>query len=945
MLPRLWYPGKVAQVIPSLEPQERIPFICTAGASACAAAGALTARAAADTLFLNHYGSTFLPAMYVGTSLLVGTVAYCYGRYVSSISISRMLIVSSAFLGLTAVLLRIAMLFSPWNGFRVIAYFWGDLTVNGAMLLFWSFFSQVFTFQRAKKLLGWVGAGGTLACIAAGFLIKPFTERFGTPNLLLVVAALMTGMALSVFFWSLKLGASPEDSAQAFKTSVHHPNLAYYVRLLKGASIRSLALQAMVGTMVVILVDFEFKALANSHFHGPDLASFFGEFYAVANILVLLIQLFALHLFLQGKGLLTSLCVLPAGMLLGGSATILTAAFAAVVITKLVAQTTLFTIDSGAFQILYLGIKKQTRNQARALVDGICRPAAIGITGAVLVLISGAVPVFYLSIPAVLLCALWFILARRNYSFYLSGLVESLSARLLDISEGPHELNDKSVEEYTRRTLPTAKLEELPYLLNVVQQLDDADWSVEIRSLLQRPEPEVKIAALDYLTHWGKAGDLNEIVSLSRHPVAEVRRAAVRAAGMGGEKVMEPIRESLQDTDPGVRAEAASALIDMGNFGGLLQGVVAVKNMLESSDKSYRVAVASPVSRLRVHGRTESLLRLLDDPEVEVRLAALRACANTPEAGLVPKVIPHLANARTGGAAADALIALGPLTADYLATYSDTAELAGLFGRSISMSAILARIGSLKSLEVLRRVLDFAGPNSTAAMVQAYCRIVERQPAFDPYAEHWESILRCQIDAAKKRKNLLARTSSLSGNAFLLDVLREEFEVHMGNVFALLGMLATSVKMEAVRLRLQDKDEEQRSRAQEVLENVLPEKWRTEVMELTSAKSPAIGEASAAELLREVIDSKNSEQVLLGALYASALNPSPDTLPLIQRHLTHPSGVVRETALFALSKIEEPGELCRQCNQLLADPDEAVQRLAQSILAESPRTSTKEEPV
>jgi len=160
-----------------------------------------------------------------------------------------------------------------------------------------------------------------------------------------------------------------------------------------------------------------------------------------------------------------------------------------------------------------------------------------------------------------------------------------------------------------------------------------------------------------------------------------------------------------------------------------------------------------------------------------------------------------------------------------------------------------------------------------------------------------------------------------------------------------LGVLARSVRMEAVRLRLQDKDEEQRSRAQEVLENVLPEKWKTEVMGLASAKSPAAGDARPAELLREVMDSKNSEQVLLGALYASALNPSEEMLPLVLQHLSHPSGVVRETALFALSKNEEPGELSRQCQQLLADPYEAVQLLAQSILAELPRISTKEERV
>ena len=157
-------------VIPSLERQERFPFLCAAIASACAASAALTARAAADTLFLEIYGTRYLSAMYVGTSLLVGTVAYFFGRHIRSGSLTRVLTISSAFLAVAAVFLRLTLLL-PWNGFRIFAYFWGDLTVNGSMLLFWSFFGQVFNFRRAKRLMGWIGAGGTIACIAAGFLM------------------------------------------------------------------------------------------------------------------------------------------------------------------------------------------------------------------------------------------------------------------------------------------------------------------------------------------------------------------------------------------------------------------------------------------------------------------------------------------------------------------------------------------------------------------------------------------------------------------------------------------------------------------------------------------------------------------------------------------------------------------------------------------------------
>lgn len=921
-------------VIPSLEPQERIPFFCTAIASACVASAALTARAAGDTLFLEYYGTNFLAVMYVGTSVLVGTVAYCFGRYVRSVSLSRILILSCGFLGLAALLLRVALLF-PWKGFRILAYFWGDLTVNGSMLLFWSYFSQVFDFRRAKRLMGWVGAGGTLACIAAGLSIRPFTKTFGTPNLLVVVAFLLAGFAAAVFYLSVHSKSQFDTPDAASRKDVNLPDLAYYFRLLKTARIRTLAFQAMIGTMVIILVDYQFKALAQSHFQGPQLAAFFGDFYAATNIIMLLIQLFALHLILQGRGLLTSLGVLPASMLLGGSATIFSLSFVAVLATKLVAQTTLFTIDSGAFQILYLGIKKQSRTQVRALVDGICKPIAIGITGAVLVLISDAVKVYYLSIPGVALCLIWFLLARRNYSLYLSGLVESLSARLFDLSEDPGGMHDKSVEDYTRRALLHAKLEELPYLLSVVQQLDNVDWSAEIRSLLKRPEPEVKIAALECLIRWGKTKDPTEIVELAKHPAAEVRRAAVRAAGLGGEAVMSPIRDSLGDSDPGVRAEAASALIDMGHFGGLLEGVTAVKGMLESRDKSFRVAVASPVSRLRVRGRTEFLLQLLEDPEPEVRMAALRACANTPEPELVHRVISQLWDTQTSGAAADALIALGQLTADYLAAYHDTADLADLFRRSNQLPVILEKIGNPGALEVLKRVLDSAGPNASAGMVQAYCRILHRQPALEPYLEHWESVLRGQIAAGQKRKELLARSSSLTGNTFLMGVLQEEYAKHVGNIFTLLGLRATTVKMEAIRSHLTKGDDDQRSRALEILEHVVPVKWRSEVLELIDAKLPESETASVVALLRDAMDSESSEPVLLGSLYATARDGSKEALPLMQQLLTHPSGVIRETALFGFAKLEAPDKLGEECRKFLEDPDETVRRLAQSIMFDS----------
>jgi Cyclic nucleotide-binding domain len=48
--------------------------------------------------------------------------------------------------------------------------------------------------------------------------------------------------------------------------------------------------------------------------------------------------------------------------------------------------------------------------------------------------------------------------------------------------------------------------------------------------------------------------------------------------------------------------------------------------------------------------------------------------------------------------------------------------------------------------------------------------------------------------------------------------------------------------------------------------------------------------------------------------------------------LKHSSGVIRETALFAIAHIEPAGELAGHCRQMLQDPQEEVRKLAQAIL-------------
>jgi hypothetical protein len=353
-----------------------------------------------------------------------------------------------------------------------------------------------------------------------------------------------------------------------------------------------------------------------------------------------------------------------------------------------------------------------------------------------------------------------------------------------------------------------------------------------------------------------------------------------------------------------VRAEAASVLIEFGQFGGLVESGDAIKEMLESEDKFHRAAVAALVSRLRLQGRTQFLLQLLRDPEPEVRLAALKESGSASEAALIPPVISQLGDGRTADAAAEALTELGPLTVDYFLETPNAAELAAMFCQSDRLPHILAKIGTPGALQVLKRVLDTTSSHAPSAVIRAYSRILQRQPRFAPHQKHWESVVLCQVKAARQRRCMLAQAASLAKNALLMRVLREECERHLDHVFLLIGSRARGVRMEEIHAQLNSRREEERIHALEFLEHVVPAKLRPEIMGLVDDKRSSSTGNGARPLLMEILPAETSEPILLSALYSVLQNDCRDALPLVRKYLSHDSRVVRETAEHTIARME-----------------------------------------
>ena len=708
---------------------------------ACVAAAALIGRTAGDSLFLTHFEARHLTYMYPVSASVAGVLAYGYGLLACRLPLARLISLAVGLLLILLLALRALLVFDGPEA-RVAAYVVGDLVVNTPMLLFWSFAGRLFDPRSAKRLFGLVGAGGTVACLVAGLTVSPLASAIGTPNLLWPVIALLSGFLLTVRRVARHEGVGTQAPDQAAT-----PGSGSYRHLLKSGQVRVLVVLVIVATVAVTLVDYQFKAAAKQHFDGDALAAFFGTFYGAASGLALAIQLFLVHVILQRGGVFLGLAVLPVGLIATAVGSVLTGSFEWTIASKFVFQVFAFTIDSAAIQMLYLGVALQSRGQTRALADGIGKPIAIALAGLLLVLGRG-IPVEILAITTAAAALVWIVFARLNHAAYVRALIASIGSHRFDVSTETGPVQDKVFEDHVRNAFTTGSDDQIGYLLGVVASIDQVDWTPEFRALLSRETPHIKVTALEHLTAHGEPSDAGLVEHHLAHTDATVRAAAITALfALSEDDPLEDIEQCLEDSAPDPRAAAIACLIGSGDLDRLLTAGAALKGMLESDDPVERIGAAGALARIERSGMVRPLVRLLQDENPEVVIAALRACRTQQDNLLIPVITPLLADAHVAHEAADTLKSYDAQVLDHLIPYIELAPEEGAFEGAAGIPPILAEIGDAASVPVLVKAAHSSDLALRGESIDALVQLIGRLGAHTRYAEQTQAIAKSELDA------------------------------------------------------------------------------------------------------------------------------------------------------------------------------------------------------
>lgn len=912
--------GNPFAVVKTLGPVGRQRFTGASTAFACVATAALVARIAGDTLFLQAFGAELLPYLYIASSLLVASIASLIGVLARKVAVRHLIIGSATGLAAFAVAVRLALPVAP-SPARIVAGLFADLVVNLPAALFWGLSGTLFNPREAKRVLGLVGVAGTVGCILGGLWVRPFARAFGAENLLLVVAVLLVGYALAVAF----LIEAPPAAAPVARGSAGPPALD------GAAQVRAVALLVVASAVALTLADYLFKAVARQSFAPAELAGFFGLFYAGANAAALVVQLLFVHRILAAGGLLAGLLVLPVTLVTLAPLVLATGSFLWVCAARASFAVFGLTIDSSAVQLASLAIKKQTRPRARAIIDGVYKPAAVALTATAIIALHSWAP--RLVVPGALLAVglLWAGAAVYARRAYVSGLLDSIERETLDFSE--EELAGafgRDFQQSLADRLATASDADLPYLIGLIGEQQGVSYAPAARALLGRDSPDIRKAVVEYLGRHGESSDLPAILPLLADHDDGVRQAALEAvAVLGGRRAVGALEASLTDPHPRIRAEAAAVLAEHGDLEGILAGSSALKTMLGSDDPEVRGVAVGALGRMRRGSIWKVVRSLMQDTDATVRRAAIEAARSHPEPEIVDALFTALDDPEVAGTAEEVLVGFGPKLAEMTAAWQQ-----GRDGRvPPRVPALLARVGAPEAMPLL---LDLAERGPRGVRDEAVTAIVSlsRSRALEPLAaERLARLAQAESEGAQRIRRQLVTLRGLPGSDALEFALREEMLARFRNIAHLASALAPAFEPAPICQAAEDGDLEEKAAAAEVADNVLPERLRRLLVPLLE-KDP---ERSAAEdpsaELAAILAEPSSDWVLSGALYAAAQGGRRELAALVARSCTHPSPMVRETALFALRDLGDEDRLAELAPRLADDASPAVSSFARSLLA------------
>ena len=320
------------------------------------------------------YGVQHLQELFTGTFVLSLIVAPLFAGLASRIRLASFLPCVYGFIALTLVVFY--LLFQRVANDRWVAatfYVWVSSFNLLTISVFWSLMADIFSSSQAKRLFGFVAAGGTVGTISAPAFIALFVNSVGTNTLLLISAAGFTVTAALVrVLEAEKRKLSERKDAQ--KTSLDHRlgggSLDGFLLLFRSKYLLMIALFLLLMTTISTVIYFQLADVISKEFATRAART---QAYATidlaTNSLAVLVQLFATGRFISRFGVTAGLLLNPIIMVVAFLAVVFSPVLIVLGSIQVIRRFAEYAVAKPSRDMLFTVVDQQSKYKAKNVID------------------------------------------------------------------------------------------------------------------------------------------------------------------------------------------------------------------------------------------------------------------------------------------------------------------------------------------------------------------------------------------------------------------------------------------------------------------------------------------------------------------------------------------------------------------------------------------------
>ncbi|MGS1078144.1 NTP/NDP exchange transporter [Pseudoxanthomonas beigongshangi] len=310
-----------------------------------------------------------LQVLFTGTFVCMVLLQPIYGALVSRFP--RRVFLPVVYLAFIACLGFFYWAFNRELPGRGAAFFiWVAVFNLFAVSVFWSYMADVFDNENAKKVYGYIGAGGTIGALVGPTITSLLVERIGVGNLLLVSALFLAACLLCILRlrpWAVR---REQRNREASGEDAMGGSVLAGLRLVwRDPLLRSLAMLMFFGVGVGTLLYNEQAAIARQLAQDASRTAYYANLDLGVNLLTIVVQVFLTRWLLRRFGI-APLLLIPATAILLGYALLAAAPLPALIwVVQVATRAGEFSLAKPARETLYTRVDRESRYKAKAVID------------------------------------------------------------------------------------------------------------------------------------------------------------------------------------------------------------------------------------------------------------------------------------------------------------------------------------------------------------------------------------------------------------------------------------------------------------------------------------------------------------------------------------------------------------------------------------------------